>query len=491
MKKNIRSQASQLIASSRFAAKAVVRLQVHGYNENHIQSILDPRVVLTEEWMGSGFFILVQNRPGYILTNCHVARNATHMEIQSILTSDEPFRVELVGLIVDMEPDVALLQFAPGELKRFLKHSREKEIPSLVLGDSTKILRSEEVRAIGYPLGMNEPNISGGQISNFISGTNETTEKLVTTAPINPGNSGGPTITCDGKVIGINTALVEGANNIGFITPAHLIDKTIKNIQSNHRIGVCQLGAKIQKNSLFNSQLLGMKSTAGVIVNKIFPKSLASKIGLRHKDVILSINSISLDRHGNVKNEEKNSRKCNLHDVLHEIPIGKPVHFSVFRKGKVLKLKSKAIYWPGEGFQSQPILQERRYMCFAGLVIQEVCSEIALALSAEGFEHELDYQEFTDLKSKLILTHIIDDSPASDLGLNLGDFIYKVQGRRVKNLNQLKKEIVRAIKKNSAWFSIEFSSGALANFSMVSLTLESVTIHKFGERTPDQNFKRK
>ncbi len=473
---------SKQVSSSRLAAKAVVRLQVHGYSENHIQSTLDPRTVVTEEWIGSGFFIQIKNELGYILTNCHVARNANHLEVQSILTSDEPFRVELVGLVEDMEPDVALLKFSHGEMKRFLKLSREKRIPSLQLGDSQKIPRSEEVRAIGYPLGMNQPNISAGEISNFISGSDGTTERLVTTAPINPGNSGGPSITRDGKVIGINTALIEGANNIGFITPAHLIRKTIKNIITNHRTRICQLAATLQKNSLFNSQLLGMKSATGVIVRKVFRKGLASKIGLRHKDVILSVNDYLLDRHGNVMNE-KSARKRNLYDVLHEIPIGKQVRFSVFRKSRTITLRSKAINWPGEGFPSQPILRERRFICFAGLVIQEVCSEIALALGSEGYERELDYQEFLDRKSKLILTHIDDDSPASDLGLTLGDFIFRAQGQRIKNLNQLRKVISSSIKKNSPWFSLEFSSGALANFSTVSMTAHSAMIHKFGEKS--------
>lgn len=481
MKKNIRSQPTQLVASSRRAAKAVVRLQVHGYSENQIQSTLDPRTVTTEEWIGSGFFISIKNEPGYILTNCHVARNANHIEIQSILTSDESFRVELVGLVEDMEPDVALLKFSAGEMKRFLKLSSEKIIPSLQLGDSKKVLRSEEVRAIGYPLGMSQPNISAGEISNFISGSDGTTERLVTTAPINPGNSGGPSITRDGKVIGINTALVEGANNIGFITPAHLIQKTIKNIQTNHRTGICQLAATLQKNSLFNSQLLGMKSATGVIVRKVFSKGLASKIGLRPKDVILSVNGSILDRHGNVRNQ-KIARKRNLYDVLHEIPVGKSVKFSVFRKTHTITLKSKAIHWPGEGFSDQPILRKRRFICFAGLVIQEVCSEIALALSSEGFDQELDYQEFLERRSKLILTHIDDDSPASDLGLTLGDFIFRIQGQRIKNLNQLRKEIIRSIKKKAPWLSLEFSSGALANFSTVSLTPDSAIIHKFGEK---------
>ncbi len=194
----------------------MVRIQAHGYSETQILSILDPRFVVSEEWLGSGFFIKIGNKSGYILTNCHVARNANHIEIQSILTSDEQFRVEIIGLVEGMEPDVALLRFSPGELKRYLSLSSEKKIPALKLGDSTKILRSEEIRAIGYPLGMNEPNISGGEISNFISGSDEITERLVTDASINPGNSGGPIVLSDGRVVAISAFMLRDREGLNF-----------------------------------------------------------------------------------------------------------------------------------------------------------------------------------------------------------------------------------------------------------------------------------
>lgn len=470
-----------MTSAARNSARAVVRIIAHGYSEIQIQSILDPRFVVSEEWIGSGFFIKVDNRAGYLLTNSHVARNAKHLEIQSILTSDERFRVEVVGLVKGLEPDVALLKLPPSEAKRFLVHSELKTFPFLSLGNSQKLLRSEVVRAIGYPLGMNEPNISSGEISNFISGTEEMTERLVTDAPINPGNSGGPAIINSGKVIGLNTSIVVGANNIGFITPAHLVSMAIRSIKLEQHAGICQLAATIQKNSLANSHYLGLEKPEGVIVKKVYRSGLAASAGLRPRDIILKINSFTLDRHGNI-HEQKGSRKRNLFDILHQIPIGNPVRFSVFRNKKVIELSSQAIHWPGDGFPSQPILAERKFIFFAGLVIQEVCAEIANALSTVGLDHEIAYQEFLSRKSKLILTHISDDTIADELDLSLGDFIVRAQGQAVKNLKELHAALNRSIVKKSSSFILEFSSGALAHLPMSAIDPTAAEIKKFAQQ---------
>ncbi len=470
-----------LTQAARIAAKSVVRLQVHGYNENHLQSILDPRSVLNDEWTGSGFFVRVNNESGYVLTNCHVVLNSKHIEIQSILTSDELFRVEVVGLVLGMEPDVALLKFCKGEHQRFLKLSSENRIPCLKLGDSKNIRRSEAIRAIGYPLGMNEPNISGGEISNFISGTDETTERLVTDAPINPGNSGGPSIIASGKVIGLNTAVVVGANNIGFITPIHLVKKVLSNLEIHHVTGICQLGAAIQRNSAANARWLKMKKPDGVIVCKLYRRGLADAIGLKAHDVILAINGFHFDRHGNVRGE-RISRKRNIFDILYEIPLGEQVTIEIFRQGKAVSLKTVAIRWPGEEFVSQPLLRERRYLCLGGMVVQEVCAEIAGALSTVGLNRESAFRQYSIYKSKVMITAIRDDSPATDLDLGLGDFVVRAQGVRVRSLLDFKRAIERAKRTRAEFFLVEMASGSVANFARASLTDEATRILRFGEK---------
>jgi len=229
------------------AMKAVVRIHVKGIPDTNPNAILDPRLIEQEDWVGSGFFIKIENEEGYILTNAHVVRNAQHIEVRSVLTSDEPFKVNLVGLVESLEPDVALLKFSQEELTRFKKISKLKKLPFLEFAHSEHITRGEEIKAIGYPMGMVEPNVSGGEISNFISGAIDSVERFVTDAAINPGNSGGPAVLTNSKVVGLNTAIVLDASNIAFITPIHIVASLLPLLIKGSDIRLPTLGAYIQK----------------------------------------------------------------------------------------------------------------------------------------------------------------------------------------------------------------------------------------------------
>lgn len=450
------------------AMKGVIRIYARGFNEHDIRSILDPRFFAPEEWVASGFFFKVGQESGYILTNSHVIRNATRLEIMSILTSDELFTVEIVGFVSSLEPDVGLLKLPPKELQRFLKIAKIKQLPCLKISPANHIHRGELIKAIGYPLGMAEPNISGGEITNFISGNDENMEHLVTDAAINPGNSGGPAVTLNGEVVGLNTAMAVPAANIGFITPIHLVCTVIEDLLRNGETTASHLGAVLQKNSNQNRQFLKMKTTNGVIVREVLPGSLALKIGLRPRDVILSINNTEIDRHGNIQVEE-DFRKRNLYDVLHATYRSKPITLKVFREGKKITLKSPQVNWHRGYFPSQPVVTRRRFIYFAGLVIQHICDEIISALSSfEDFDELRVYKEYSQRKNLLIVTHISSGSIAEEMGLSLGDMITKVQGQNVKALEDLQKNLLIVKKNKDPRVLIELSSGAFASIDTSS-----------------------
>ena len=171
----------------------VVQIHIEGNLEEDIQSVMNPAIKIPGSWSGSGFFIKYKNLEGYIVTNAHVARNAVKLKISSMLTSEERFEAEVVGLVKQLEPDVALIKLSDKELKRF-KSLAFRKIEYLELGEGSNLSRGEEIKAMGYPMGMVEPNISGGEITNFVSGSEYTTERYVTDAAINPGNSGLPSL---------------------------------------------------------------------------------------------------------------------------------------------------------------------------------------------------------------------------------------------------------------------------------------------------------
>ena len=447
------------------AMNAVVRIHVKGVLDDSPRAILDPRLISFENWVGSGFFIKIGKEEGYILTNGHVARNSTHIEIRSVLTSDEPFKVELIGLVESLEVDVALLKFSQEELYRFKKISKLKKIPYLEFADSENIRRGEEIEAIGYPFGMVEPNMSGGEISNFISGSIDSVERFVTDAAINPGNSGGPTVTKNSKVVGLNTAIVLEATNIAFITPIHIVKKILPLLLKGEDVKLCRLGAIIQKNSAANSQYLKQKEVKGIIINKVYKDSLAENAGIKKDDILLAVNDEFLDRHGNaIVVGHEHSRRKNIFDLLHQMSYGEKIKFKISRLGKVLNLTTKARPFTNNLIRNVPMFNKREHYYFEGLVLQEVCSDILASIEdIYGAESVELYRDYLDAGSLIIVSALDEESQSAELDLRIGDYITHVNNKKVKTI----KEFVSAIKNKNQVNSkiiLKTSSGAFGVF---------------------------
>lgn len=472
-------KSKNIVEDARAATKAVVRIHVRGFSETDARSILDPRFVVPEEWTGSGFFIRVKGEDGYILTNSHVARNSRTLEIKSIMTSDELFKVEVVGFVDNLEPDIALLTFAKNEKERFLSLSSEKSIPFLTPTYESEVKRGEEVKTIGYPLGMSEPNVSGGEISNFIAGTDVTAERMVTDAAINPGNSGGPAVIRGPKVVGINTAIVLGAENIGFITPIHLVGNILDLFLYSSPVGIFKIGAGVQKNSDINARMLGMSNTEGIIVTKVHRGSPAHSMGLKIYDVILEVNSHRLDRHGNVIGEQR-IRKRNFYDLLHKVYLGESFVLKIIRQGEVMTLHGLAYLWEDERVPSRPVLSKRRYMCFSGLILQEVCAEIVDSFESIGFDRDPILHEYYRAKSKLVVTHIVASTPGEEMGLYLGDFLVSIQKEKVSSLASLNSLLKKLAQSEVGVVSFDFSSGAIAHFDLRQQAPSDYLVHNCG-----------
>ena len=446
---------------------SVVRIHVRGVLEVNPRSVLDPRMIVHDEWVGSGFFIKLENVEGYILTNGHVAKNATHIEIHSMLTSDEPFKVEVVGVVESLEPDVALLKFSKEELERFKKIAKLKNLPHLEFAESENIRRGEEIEAIGYPLGMVEPNMSGGEISNFIAGSIDSVERFVTDAAINPGNSGGPAVMKNSKVIGLNTAIVAEAVNIAFITPIHIIKNILPQLLANEEVELCKLGAIIQKNSAANAEYLNQKVVKGIIINRILKNSLAKKAGLKRNDILIEINGLEIDRHGNIISK-KFPRRRNIFDLLHLAKFGEILKFKISRNGETLRLKVKNEHFTKNkkaNIDVLPTVNKRISCFFEGLVLQNVCTDILISIDElYAVDGAILYKDFLEAKSHIIITAVDEDSQGAELGLHIGDYITHINEKRIKNLAEFSMAIKKISKSNSK-IILTASSGAFGVFS--------------------------
>jgi serine protease Do len=415
----------------------VVQIHVEGYIEEDIQSVLNPSIKIPGVWSGSGFFVKYKDLEGYMVTNAHVVRNAVKVEISSMLTSQERFDADVVGLVKQLEPDVALIRLTDKELIRFKKLAI-KDIAYLELKEGRSPSRGEAIKAIGYPMGMIEPNITGGEITNFISGSEYTTERFVTNAAINPGNSGGPSINEDGKVIGLNTAVMINAENIGFITPASFVKIIIENLLLLNEPHFADIGGKVQKNAENFNPLLKQSQAKGVIVSKVVANGFLQAAKIQPRDVILSINNVEFDRHGIVIGKEGLYRHKNIYDVMKLVPIGESTEIIYLRDGMIHKTKALAMRNPEKGITSIPILNDRKYLEVFGMIIQPLSFEIIQVIQEVDPIAQLEMLQTIDQdKPMLVVTHIYQGTQADEMEWPLGELIIKANNRRIHTLDEL------------------------------------------------------
>ena len=230
-----------------------------------------PQSSYTEESLGSGVII---SKNGYIITNNHVINGATKIYVK--LYNGKTFKASVIGK--DPQVDLALLKINDGN-----------NLPAAILGDSGKSQIGEWVLAIGNPFGLGW-TVTNGIISakgRAIGGPYE--DFIQTNAAINPGNSGGPLINMKGQVVGINTAIIKGAQGIGFSIPINVVKQVLPELETG-KITRGWLGIEIQKISPALKKAFNLETSRGALVSSVLPNGPAAKAGLRSGDVIIKFN---------------------------------------------------------------------------------------------------------------------------------------------------------------------------------------------------------
>ncbi len=224
--------------------------------------------------LGSGFII---DKLGHILTNHHIT--AGSREIEVALTDGRAFEGRLVGS--DPANDLAVVKIDAADL------------PAAELGDSNELKVGQTVIAIGNPFGLvGGPSVTVGVVSalNRHILAERVYERLIQTdASINPGNSGGPLLDLTGKVVGINTANIPGAQSIGFAIPVNTAKTVLEDIVKHGRVTRPWLGVIGIDVSRELSRRFGLTVDAGVMVMRVIPESPAERADLQSGDVVVAI----------------------------------------------------------------------------------------------------------------------------------------------------------------------------------------------------------
>ena len=278
---------------------------------------------------GSGFIV---HSDGLILTNKHVVFD---QEAEYVAVTSEGD--EYPAKVVSRDPiyDIAVLKIDA------------KDLPAVKLGNSGKIELGQTVIAIGNALGMFTNTVSKG----IISGLSRTISAslgsggelehlrgvLQTDVAINQGNSGGPLIDLDGEAIGINTAIIFGAQNIGFSIPINWAKKDLEDIMKYGRIIKPYLGLLYVMLNKKLQKTYSLPIDHGALVVRdhdpksiaIVPDSPADKAGIKENDIVVELDGEILDEH------------TDLSDMLQKFGVGDTIQMTVLRKEERLKLKAK------------------------------------------------------------------------------------------------------------------------------------------------------
>jgi S1-C subfamily serine protease len=227
---------------------------------------------------GAGSGVIVSS-DGYALTNNHVVRGAERVE--AILHDGLVTDVEIVG--ADPDTDLALLRLAHGS------HT------GAALGDSDGLVVGELAVAIGNPLGL-QATVTAGVISALRRTLRGESGRLIedviqTDAALNPGNSGGALVDAHGEVVGVNTAMIGGAQGLCFAVPINTAKSIIPDLMRTGRVARGWLGVAAQTQELSTALVrrLGLEQTSGVLVVELIPGGPGEAAGLRPGDLILTI----------------------------------------------------------------------------------------------------------------------------------------------------------------------------------------------------------
>lgn len=363
-----------------------------------------------EKSLGSGFII---SEDGYIVTNNHVVENATSITVNLQGKNNKlvSTSAEVVG--TDSETDLALL-----------KVDQDFDLPYLEFGNSEALQVGEWVIAIGNPFGLDHSvtkgiisakgrNIQAGPFDSF----------LQTDASINPGNSGGPLIDMNGKVIGINTAIVASGQGIGFAIPSNMAEDIIDQLRTEKTVKRGWLGVHIQKVDETTAKALGLEEPAGALVSEVFADEPAEKAGIKVGDVIIRI---------------KDQEVLDNSDLLHKVAAIKPgttVPVVVWRDGKERELEltlgirdSTRTAQNGQGGPSDKPA-EGTFEAKLGMNIKPIGEDEAKALGYTG-------------EGGLLVVNLEKNKPAAEAGLREGDVLQTANLQELRSVDDLQ-EIIK------------------------------------------------
>jgi serine protease Do len=321
--------------------------------------------------LGSG--VIIDGRKKIVLTNEHVVARA--MEIKVSLSDEREFQAELIG--ADPDSDLAVLRI-----------KADTDLPALAMGDSSDLMIGETVIAIGNPFGLSHTVTTG-----VVSATGRTLRSngrvfrdfIQTDASINPGNSGGPLLNINGELVGINSAIYDRAEGIGFAIPINKAKRIIQELISHGEVTPSWMGLSLQSMTERLAQAFKAPAGLGALITEVDADGPAARSGLERGDVITQ-----LDRN-RVKSVD------DYEELLKSYPAGSKVAMTVYRQGQKKEFTVQTRTMPREKVLS---IAWERY----GFVVKDAGRR----------------------SGAVVVDKVRPGSAAANIGLRAGDFVHRI-----------------------------------------------------------------
>jgi serine protease Do len=387
--------------------------------------------------LGSGVII---SPDGYIATNNHVVEGADTLLVT--LNDGRELEAKVVGR--DPQTDIAVIKVDA------------KNLPAITLADSSKIEVGDRVLAIGNPFGIGETVTSGivsakGRRVGILADVEGYEDFIQTDAAINPGNSGGALVDVDGRLIGINTAILSrsgGFQGVGLAVPANLVDTVADSLVKNGKVIRGYLGVNIQTITPQLQESFNLKSRDGALVAEVVPDAPAAKAGLKEGDVITAING------------EKVTDANNLTFAVTSKAPGTKLTLDVLRDGKSKQVTAVAGTRPAS----------RNAKANSDEYSKNDDDGVLNGVSVDDLDPET--RQSLNIPARIkgaVVTQVDPESASARAGIRRGDVILEINKQPVKNAQEAvdlsakvenKKSLVKLWSRGSTVFVVVDETGA-------------------------------
>ena len=351
-----------------------------------------------QQGLGSGVIV---TKDGYILTNNHVVDGAD--EVKVALQDGREFTAKVIGK--DPKTDVAVVKVdAP-------------DLPFLAMADSDKIEVGDLVLAVGNPFGIGQ-TVTMGMVSAVgrASMGLDYEDFIQTDAAINPGNSGGALVDVEGRLLGINTAILSrsgGNHGIGFAIPTSLAREVMEHLVNDGKVTRGYLGVYIQDITPALARQFNLKENQGALISEVAPRSPAEKGGLESGDVVLAFNGKPV----------MDSRHFKL--AVARVKPGESAPIKVLRDGSAKSLKVTVREQPGaETVAKAGANKADDTGTLNGVGVADLDSPMRQQFKVPA------------TVNGAMVTHVENDSPAREAGLKPGDVILEINRQPVKSADE-------------------------------------------------------